>query len=252
MPKKSLLRAILWGVCCLALGAGCVGDQSNTDQTRLAMPSVRGPRELLAMLRDRPAMWTYSLASGEFRKITPSDLPWQYAAAVYSRDDLPSDIQWDGADLQHPTALAEHRPSQPRRPAFIRLRRFYADGSKKGEEVSFEDSWASFVFESFNLNNVEAYGAMYERARNRQISRREWILGAAKLEFRAMVACKEFYLQRWKPWAFKVGAVTHDDSWDTEMPDDFDTFMLFFPEEAGGWPWDVWGGYFDQIISSPR
>lgn len=165
-----------------------------------------GKQQVQNMLRDRPAMQKYVASDGVEKYVTEDDIIFQWAVRKFAGEDLSATIDWNPDPPHKPDGIdADHGVPYRDKRGFIRVRKLYSSGPKKGEMISFEDLWAHVVFELINIANADKFSDVWERALMGNLSKEEWVRENTQIEFEAIMKMKEFCKNIWQPWASRNG-----------------------------------------------
>ena len=163
-----------------------------------------GKQQVQNMLRDRPAMQKYVASDGVEKYVTEDDIIFQWVVRKFAGEDLSATIDWNPDPPHKPDGIdADHGVPYRDKRGFIRVRKLYSRGPKKGEMRSFEDLWASIVFELLNITNADKFSDVWERALMGKVSKEEWVKENSQIEFEAAMKTKEFYRNIWEPWSIR-------------------------------------------------
>ena len=89
--------------------------------------------------------------------------------------------------------------------------------------------------------------ALYELAIKGELSREEWIRENSRLEYGALRRTAEDYVRLWQPLAMTRPASTTSAFWGGDVPPSYESWISLY-RDPDGYPWDVFGRYYDQQI----
>lgn len=138
-------------------------------------------RQVEQMLADRPDM------AGLLKDDDPIV---QWVAAGFNGDRTGQRIYWNAASPPSGNP-GEHWPQYYNYPPQIIV--------SGGAETTRIDRWVAVVFEQFNIENDEAFAELASRAIAGDVDRDGYAVGCAKLEFAALLKCREFFEQHKLP-----------------------------------------------------
>lgn len=171
-----------------------------------------GEWQVRLMLHDRPAMAQY----GE-----KADVLCRWAAAKFAGEDLRKRFFWNPAD---PAACfdGENQATHGDAEAYVSIRGRYKDGPDRGKERSFEELWATAVFECYNIANVDEFERLRAEAADGKLSADEYADQTLQSEQLAVNKTRAFYMHVFFPWAKAHSVPTNPALWyfaqDTSKP----------------------------------
>jgi tetratricopeptide (TPR) repeat protein len=157
---------------------------------KLSEESLRhGHEQVRRMLKDRPKMAEH---------VGQNDSLWTWAARKFAGEDTRTIIFWD--PLPSGGSLAEHVPPVAGVRGAIRVNRVEGVGAQ-ARELSFEELWASAVFELHNITHVAEFVAIERQARQGKLNKIEYIRRNFQVEELAIQQTRAFYATVFLPWA---------------------------------------------------
>jgi hypothetical protein len=199
----------------------------------------RGIVQLRRMLKDRPEM---------ARGLTEDDELFQWAARKFAGEDLPTWVKWQNtSDITDFDAW--HRVPGHNTPGLIFVGKVHGpqSGEREGRLLSFEELWLRAAYEMHNIQSQRESHELWNQAMAGTITREEYILGCARLEYGAWLRTRVFFIDIYYPWAKKRGLKTTERWW-LNVPDTFDKWIAHYPRESL-YPWRYFGsGYDDATV----
>jgi len=198
----------------------------------------RGKTQLRRMLRDRPEM---------ARGLTEEDELFQWAARKFAGEDVPTWIEWQNmSDISDFDAW--HQPPDEDTPGQIFVRKVHGPPSRMtwGSAPSFDELWMWAAYEMHNIQSHREFHELWDRALAGTITRDEYILGYARLEYGALLRTRVFFIEIYYPWAKKHGRMTTED-WGLDVPYTFDEWIAHYPRGLR-YPWRYYGNAYDGAM----
>jgi len=236
----------------IELNSGDAGIRYRPSTTaRLSADALEhGRRQVVGMLRDRPAMDKY----GE-----ETDFLRRWAERKFAGEDFAAPIDWDPTPPLH--SDAEHLAPDEDGNAAILLERNYTEGPKRGKPRPFEELWAGAVYELHNVANARQFVRLHEEAEEGKLSKEAFVAGILKFELLAAQRTRAFYVQQFLPWTAKKRLPTDPTLWFCEWWDAPESVLASFTDRTA-YPWHPYarehdwatvhrywhGGDFDKAI----
>lgn len=187
------------------------------------------------MLADRPRM-------GE--RFDPANPLHVWVAIAFQRMPEDRSILWD-AEFRRTDASAYSGYATAMPCWAIHVSNVHQIGKQKGKEMSADDLWSSALFELENLRNRPAFSATHNQARREEISRRDFSLALAQLEWGAGLRTRAFFTLVYFPWATEHGLVPSFAPW-FEPSLTFDDRKASFADDDY-YPWKIYGKQYDSL-----
>jgi len=183
------------------------------------------------MLNDRIFMDAYPSAGVGMRRITEKDAIyiWLVEQFAFQSDGL---IFWN-SDPPLAITMADNSLASESGVGYIRIRDIYTSGKTRGNYISFEELWYYAVYEAISEHMSKSWNELYDKARHKEITRDEFVLSAARLEFEISEKTKDFYFMVWIPWAKNVGFKSDRQIWRIDAPQTFDKWIADYSVKAG-------------------
>lgn len=200
----------------------------------------RGVVQLRRMLKDRPEM---------ARGLTEDDELFQWAARKFAGEDVPTWIKWQNtSDITDFDAW--HRVPGHDTPGLIFVCKVHGPQSREreGSLLTFEELWLRAAYEMHNIQSQREFHELWDQAVAGTITRDEYILGCARLEYGAWLRTRVFFIDTYYPWAKKRGLKTTERWW-LNVPDTFDKWIVHYPRESL-YPWRYFGSAYDDAAVS--
>jgi hypothetical protein len=219
--------------------AGGMEKIRQTARTLNPDQLANGTGQVQRMLRDRPSMSA---------KLAPGDELFDWAARKFAGEDVPTRIRWQ-AHSSDKEADAHHHVPFDGAVGAIYVRPTHGPHSNKpqGSAKTFDELWAEAAYELHNIQSHRGFGDLHERAIAGKVTRREYILASARLEYDALLRTRAFYVEVYYPWAKKHEIDTDPENWRLTLPSRFEDWLAQYPPEWV-YPWQVYGGYYDEIV----
>lgn len=184
-----------------------------------------GRQQVRKMLRDRSEMKKY---------VAERDVIWKWVVRKFAGEDLSDTIDWNPEPPLYHYEADHSKPTESRR-GFICIR------------DHFEQSWASVVYELYNIaHTIDSY-KIHQNACVGHLSKEDYIKERTKLEYEAIKKTKKFYRIIWRPWAKKKGVKTDPYYWYIWTPNTYDKWIRGYRDKSG-YPWNYIGRYYDEVI----
>jgi len=184
-----------------------VGKNPRFSHTNLPDYAIEyGKTQAKAMLKDRPGMSKYVNNSHFNKAITEDDSIWQWLVRKFAGEDAGELIDWNPKYPPYGWLAVNRNPVDRRSSISINIiytKKTAPDERSIGKEVRFEDLWACAVFELLNVIQQEEFHKIFKQAAKGKITREEFVMRIARVEFETVKKSKQFYFKVWKPWAKK-------------------------------------------------
>lgn len=209
---------------------------------------AHGERQLEAMLQDRPAMAKW---------VEKGDSIWVWTASQFAGDAIGTRIQWDNTHPLRSTAdhhldyrreypadcyIPYHEPS-----AHIRV----AATNRKGNERSGDKLWSECVFELQNIRNSAKFHATYDGALAGKVSKTEYMISLARLEFDAVNHTALFYRTKWMPHCKERHMLPRAKYWFIDAPNNFEAWIAQYKDKSS-YPFFYAKEYDDGIVPTRK
>jgi len=181
---------------CAGVTASAYGgniEESGTEAVAMTIPGKNysfGSTQVKKMLEDRIQMAAYPAGEEGMRMVTESDAIFIWLANQFS--DWPDCMILWNPDPPVDPAMGDDVSPTKTSIGFIRIREVYPDGSERGNYLSFEELWHIAVYESISVNMAKPRNDLFQQVQARTITRSDFILASAHLEFEASLNTKEF------------------------------------------------------------
>ena len=209
--------------------------------------SEDGNEQVTQMLKDRPAMATYSDSKGVVHTLAPDDPLFVAAATLFEVDGSVTHIAWNSQQPTTMCEIADHSISTAQNPVtWIRLSTTepcYNTGA-----IPFERLWSALFFEFENILNDSFFTSLTHDAYAGKFSKCEWVEQTTRLEYSALNLQKTFYLSTFAPWATGHDFVSNSGLWKSTLPSTYESWAATF-KNPNSYPWDSWGSFYDNQIS---
>lgn len=186
-----------------------------------------GALQVERMLKNRPAMAQH---------INKNDIIWRWAVKKFAGEDLSDTIDWDNRVPYHGANASHLYPCRTERGCI---------NIAKG--LSFEVSWAGAIYELHNIAFCSEFKRVVRKAHKGHLEKKEFILGMAKIEFKAIKKVEKFYKNIWEPWVMRKGLLTDPQEWSVGCPAKFEGWIKFFDKDSD-YPWKVYSDFYDNHL----
>ncbi|MGC3967594.1 MAG: hypothetical protein QM775_09555 [Pirellulales bacterium] len=185
-----------------------------------------GETQLKCMLSDRPSMADH---------IQSKNLLWNVLSFMFSGAGNGSPIKWDGSyesgSVGKPPSFCKFTSSGPV---------IAVSANHNGRALSHDELWRLAVFELHNaLLNSSTWANLLRQARDETISKRDFVISAAKMEYGAICATRTFYVQYFIPSIAATHGATDSSLWWCNILDSGDDYAnsLVRHADASSYPW---------------
>lgn len=226
-------------LCLLALAAKTCGAADATDSA--VTDEEHGKEQITWLLHDRPQLQPIVL---------PGSPVWNYLQDGFTYSINGEHIFWDPTStsaVDESGALTQFMRSHM---IFIRADRTYKEGEAAGRDISGEAMLRHVVFELNNAKRRDEFNAVAAKAERGELTRRQFILAVAAVEFGTSQATRLFWNNVWRPYCRREHLQSNDELWANVDYGNFDDWMRQFPE--GSWyPWQIYGLDYDRLMKRP-
>lgn len=209
---ESILKLLLAFLLIIPLILGAANSAALASETANPKNSDInfGEQQLELMLAARPSMVPL---------VRKGDPVWNWAARQLGGEATGSKYRWRNEPLQsagyYPPPFAYHEVALKAETGCVSVR----DKQEDGLPADPEKMWSAFIYELFNIRNDVYFDQIWQDARAGRITREEFVLRNAKVEYNAVKAMMHFYNHTWKPNAKSIGFITQPLAWwPTELP----------------------------------
>jgi tetratricopeptide (TPR) repeat protein len=211
----------------IGLNPGDAGQHYQpSSSARLSAEALEhGRRQVVRMLRDRPAMAEHEKEAAFLRT---------WAARKFAGEDFGELVDWDPSPPLH--SDAEHLAPGDGEHAAILVEAHYAAGPKRGTPRSFEELWAGAVYELHNVCSAREFVRLNDEADEGKVSKEAFVAGILKYELAAAQRTRAFYVQVFLPWAAKQKLKTDPALWFCDWWDTPESVLASFTDKSA-YPW---------------
>jgi tetratricopeptide (TPR) repeat protein len=149
---------------------------------------AHGEEQVRKMLKDRPAMAEH---------VSKGDKIWTWAVRKFAGEDLGTLIDWNSGSPA-PFGGRSEAP-QPGQHGAIQVG-MTRDDSQEHPPQTFDQLWATAVFELHNSASSAEWSNIRERLQRSELNRDEYILAMLNSEERATQRTRAFYVMYFFPW----------------------------------------------------
>lgn len=213
----------------------------STNTKLSAADLAFGRQQVDQMMHDRPQMATC---------VERGDIVYQWAVRQFAGEATGQHIYWIAEVTDSPAAWPlslSYRPigsSEGR----IFISKQYQEGPDSGQNLSCERLWACAVFELYNISYVNQESAVYQEAIAGKISRQEFTLRLAKIEYDAIQRTIQFYQSAWRPFAKKKSHETTKKYWFADSPDTYEKWIGQYRSDEE-YPYGYYNALYDQNVA---
>jgi hypothetical protein len=227
----------------LALGLFGEGEAraaDPVDSNVQAASTDHGDLQVFELVSDRPQLQVVVQKDGPIWN-------WLRDGFNYSEDGVK--IFWDSGPTKktNTTADSETRTDQSTKWCFIRADLLYKGGPYVGTEIKAEELLYDIVLELNNAKQRNEAAKIWRQAYNGKLTRKEYILDNAKLEFRSGKGVKSFYEEVWVPYCKEHQIEPDHRLWALCQPVFYQTWIKQFPP-GSTYPWRLYGDQYDDIV----
>jgi hypothetical protein len=192
---------------------------------------------LKALLEDRPELLTI---------MSPQDDVWTWLAIHFTNGGWI--IRWSNEQTTLSHYLARHTYTTDWHPVI-----FIARKLGNGAPIAPEAQLSGLVFELLNATHEHEFYDLTSRAVRGDLTRDEFVLANAKIEFSVCRKTQEFYHDVWQPHVLRNHLSDGAGNWHLSVGNDFDKWIAYHREVSrDGYPDDVYGREYDAIMARQR
>jgi hypothetical protein len=190
-----------------------------------------GEEQVEKMVCDRPKMAAW---------LKRGDPIWSWVAKQFAGADTGWRIYW----ISYPSNdLPSSCPSYCLGPAKGQSPAIYVRSDLDGESTC-----AYAVFELFNVRSAPELGRITLAAMNGKISKEQFVLRRANLEYEATKETICFYKHFWQPHAAELGRETFERNWHAPVDSTFEQWIAHYADHSS-YPWNIYEKYYERIIA---
>ena len=199
-----------------------------------------GEIQLNRVLRDRPQLVSV------VKKGSPI---WLWLVQNFQDTKVGFKIQWDSEPPQDGYDNHADSSAYPdeNNISYIRLGTPNKGSFTTGKVNSTEQLLGELVFELCNVRLGQTKRTIEDRLEHGDISRREYILECASMEYLADTETAGFYNSIWVPYCKTLGWVYDPSLWHVSEASNFREWMKQYPPNSW-YPWQYYGNRYDGII----
>ncbi|MCH2045230.1 MAG: hypothetical protein MK212_14030 [Saprospiraceae bacterium] len=190
--------------------------------------------QLKTMLVDRPGM------NG---MVKVDDAIWKWLVNKFAGEDIQHKIYWQATSSDY-FIIPEGVSAAHGYPNAVQDGKIWVADSKDAEEM-----WAGVVYELHNIKNYMEFEAIEQEAMFGKCTKDTYVMGYARLEYKAAKETAEFYRKKWKPYMRQKGLLTNSEHWFANIPDTFEEWIALY-NDPNGYPWNPYAGYYDRLVRS--
>jgi hypothetical protein len=241
-----LIRIQIFSICLAAItlpinsrlialkGGGGIPDLNQVNH---------GDVQVSTLVQDRPQLQDIIYRNNPIWK-------WLQNAFNYSNGGIK--IYWDpGPTMKANTFGGETEFLQDSGICFIRVDRTYKEGDFIGVDKRAEEVLATLILELNNAQHRDENMKIWKMALEGKLTRNEFILACARLEFGSEQGVKQFLVGTWLPFCESRHIQSDYQIWWMSHPGTFDDMMKFYPP-GSDYPWKIYGDQYDQIVQAQR
>lgn len=212
----------------------CHQSQSNAKINDLDSSLDWGSDQVSLLLHDRPQLQSIVVKWNQV---------WNWLVNAFENTNEGIKIHWDASPVSSSGPYnAESLWIEENKNVYIRVRRFYENGSERtSEEVLF-----SVVFELNNVKYRDENLKARTLAREGKISRDEYSRTIAKYEYLASQETGIFYRNVWTPYCVKANFNLNPHIWIIARDISFKQWLDQYPPDSF-YPWQFYGKQYDII-----
>jgi hypothetical protein len=171
----------------------------------------------------------------------PQDEVWRWLEVHFYNHGLT--IRWSNNQSTLLHYLARHTYSPDGHPVI-----FIARKLSSGAPISAEAQLSGLVFELLNATHEDEFENVAAQGRLGEMSRDEFILANARIEFAVCHETQDFYHEVWRPHVLRNHLNDRGGNWHLAVGDDFDEWIAYHRRVShDGYPDDVYGREYDAI-----
>lgn len=206
---------------------------------------THGEQQVRRMREDRFHMSAYAVEKTGMRLLTSDDAIVKWAVSQFEQRPNGYLVYWNPEPPKTPpTYLADHSSPTKDSLGFISVAKFFPDGPSKGQYVDFEHLWMLAAFELYNIEETKAWEKLDQKVIDKQISKSEYIMEAARIEFKVLHRLKKFHDDVWVPWATAANFRSDSSIWRLDTPAKFDDWIKQYSDTTG-YPWVPFGDRYE-------
>ena len=214
----------------------CLGD-TILDQQKGTISSAEN--QVRSLLQDRPQLQPIVQEEGPI---------WNWLVSAFGDKSINFQIRWDNRPTSENNPERAQSTAYPDRNniSYIRVNRTYKSGPLAEKELSSEEVLSGVVFELNNVLHADEVLKIKALAASGSISREEFIISSARLEYSAEIKTSIFYSTIWIPFCNSKGINCTPKLWHMPVETTFDQWLLRYPRHCW-YPWKYYGDIYDQI-----
>ncbi len=228
-----ILFLLTLGPCNLCKSDPIVSHDENSDH---------GVVQVTALSNDRPQLKTI---------LQPQSEIWKWMVDAFNYSDGGAKIFWDPGltSKANNYSVAESETYRDTSICFIRADKTYKYGPFIGVNVPTEELLEAIVMELNNVRQHSEFSKINQMAIDSKISREDYILGCANIEFKSQAGVRAFFENVWMPYCAKYHIHTDQQIWANCKAEKFEYFMQRFPKDSP-YPWKFYGDQYDSMTNS--
>jgi hypothetical protein len=202
---------------------------------------AHGEKEVRAVLEDRPQL---NLV------LRPGDAVWQRLVSGFAVSTQGTVVAWDS----HSTSAinlygAESLYPEDSHTIIIRVDGVEKAGPLLGQLRPPEEVLAGLVFELNNVPNRDATVQINYLAEIGHITRQNFVMSLAHLEYNTSRQVERFFRETWQPYCQARHIAYRPELWSYGSDATFDDWLASIPPQSG-YPWLAYGAAYDQILNT--
>jgi hypothetical protein len=219
----------------LALLLGNLDAQTPGESDPHGAPDAGA--SLQALVSDRPEFLTL---------MKPQDDVWSWLEVHFANHGWT--IRWSNNQATLAHYLARHTYTTDGHPVIFIARQF-----RTGAPISAEAQLSGLVFELLNATHEDEFKDVAARGARGEMTRDEFILANARIEFSVCRATQDFYHDVWGPHVLRNHLSDPGGNWHLAISDDFDEWIAYHRRVSrDGYPDDVYGPEYDALTARHR
>jgi len=213
------------------------GDIADNALALNAQANTYGRTQVALVLKDRPQLQSIVFEGNSID---------EWLVRAFAAPDLDYHLKWQGTDTAPRVADHAESSSYPDANGFstIKVDSKNKDGPQAGQIRTSEEVLSNLVYELNNARNGREGGRLAAGALLGTISRDDYIIGRAHIEYKAALRTKDFYYNIWLPYSSGHAISPHPIFWNLDIPDSFEQHLARYPRTFW-YPWGFFGNQYD-------
>jgi hypothetical protein len=111
--------------------------------------------------------------------------------------------------------------------------------------------WELAIFELYNICNAPSFLSLQQAACDGKLTRDEYMLRTAQLEYGSHVQTREFYNDTWKAWVRDKGLALQPFVWSEQLPatvQDWQASIRSRMRDTASYPYQPYGRFYDTQV----